>query len=235
MSFAGLTPSIVLRDIRRKLGAVAYDLELTDQEIMQVVYQATLPVFSKYFPYRYRVTVDMRDEIVAGKACYALPQEKGLEILGVSEILLSNNWNYNYGSYLSTGLNNPFSQQLANDFSSITQTRVTFNMIGTTHVEIYPRLTGTTQAIVTIKATHPKHLRSIKDSLREEFLKLAYLDVLMSIYPIRKRFETLNSPVGTINLFLDEVENAKSEREQLLEKFHENVLKSGDSPKIFIA
>ena len=88
--------------------------------------------------------------------------------------------------------------------------------------------------MITLKSTHPKHLRSIKDALREEFLKLAYLDVLESIYPIRKRFETLNSPVGNISLFMESVERAHDEREQLLQSFQENVLRSGDVPRIFI-
>ena len=234
MSFSGLTPSIVLRDIRRKLGAVAYDLELSDDEIMRVVFQITLPVFSKYFPYRYRVIIGPKDEIVGGKACYVLPQEKGMEIMGVSKVLVSNQWNYTYNSYLAAGMTNPYDSQLSNDFASITMPRVTWHTIGTTHIEIYPRLWGDYRAMITLKSTHPKHLRSIKDALREEFLKLAYLDVLESIYPIRKRFETLNSPVGTISLFMESVERAHDEREQLLQSFQENVLRSGDVPRIFI-
>ena len=198
MSFSGLTPSIVLRDIRRKLGAVAYDLELSDDEIMRVVFQITLPVFSKYFPYRYRVIIGPKDEIVGGKACYVLPQEKGMEIMGVSKVLVSNQWNYTYNSYLAAGMTNPYDSQLSNDFASITMPRVTWHTIGTTHIEIYPRLWGDYRAMITLKSTHPKHLRSIKDALREEFLKLAKEADISSLIPVLNIDAILNIDNSTV-------------------------------------
>lgn len=233
MAYAGLNPTIVIRHIRRQLGAIAYDLELSDEEMMQVVFQHTIPTFSKYFPYRFRVMVGPKDEVVAGKACYILPNEDNLEIMGISKVSLGNYYGYNYTSTMTQGFADPYNTQLFNDFVALTQTRVTWHYLAPNHVEIYPRIMDQNKALITVKAIHPKHLRSIKHSLREEFLQLAYLDVLESLYPIRKRFETLNSSYGSIQLFMDSVERAHDNREELLRKFQENVLKDSDAPRVF--
>ena len=233
MAYTGLNPTIVLRHIRRELGAIAYDLELSDEEIMQVVFQHTLPTFSVYFPYRYRVLVGPQDEIVAGKSCYLLPNEDNMEIIGISKVSVGDYYGYNYNSSMNAGMSNPMDNQVFNDFLSMTMTKTTWHYLAPNHIEIYPRIMGQSRALITVKAIHPKHLRSIKQSLREQFLKLAYLDVLESLYPIRKRFESLNSPYGNIQLFMDAVERAHDEREELLLKFQDNVLLDSDSPRIF--
>lgn len=233
MAYTGLNPTIVIRHIRRQLGAIAYDLELSDEEMMQVVFQHTLPVFSTYFPYRYRVLVGPKDEIVAGKACYLLPNEDNMEIVGISKVSLGNYYGYNYTSTMTQGLSNPYNNQIFNDFMSQTQTRVTWHYLPPNHIEIYPRILDQSKALITVKAIHPKHLRSIKQTLRDEFLKLAYLDVLESLYPIRKRFETLNSTYGNIQLFMDSVERAHDDREALINTFKENALRDSDAPRIF--
>jgi len=233
--YRGLTPTDVIRHIKRQIGAVVYDIELSDDEMMAVVFQHTIPTFSKYFPYRFRVLVTEKDEVVAGKSTYILPDIDGLEVMGISKVQVGEFYNLGYNSGLVQGFANPYDSQLFADFRSVTQTPVTSHFIAPNHIEIFPKLWLRRSAIVTVKAVHPKHLRTIKESLRDDFLHLALLDVLESLYPIRKKFENISSPYGSINLFLEQVERAHDEREQLLEKFHENVLRDSDAPKIFIA
>jgi len=234
MSYTGLTPTDVLRHIKRMIGSIVYDIELSDDEMMSVVFQHTLPVFSKYFPYRFRVLVSEKDEVVQGKACYLLPDIDNLEITGISKVSIGNFYNYTYNNGLIAGLSNPYDNQIYADFKSVTETPCTWHYLAPNHIEIFPKLWFKNRAVVTVKAVHPKHLRTIKQSLRDEFLHLALLDVLESLYPIRKRFENISSPYGSISLFLEQVERAHDEREQLLEKFHENSLRDSEAPKIFI-
>ena len=71
--------------------------------------------------------------------------------------------------------------------------------------------------------------------MREQFLKLALDDVLISLYPIRHRFDSLNTPYGQIQLFMDLVDNASSDRESLLDSWRENILRQDNAKKIWIS
>ena len=231
----GLTPTAVLRHIKKQIGAIPYEPELNDEDIMQIVFQTTLPVFSKYFPYRFRVIVQEKDAVVQSSNTYILPDIDGLNILGVSKVNVGAFYGYEYNSGMVAGRSNPYDNQILNDYRSMTQTPTTWHFIPPNHIEILPRLWIRSNAMVTLKAVHPKHLKTIKESLREEFLQLATYDVLEALYPFRKRFESISSPYGEIALFLDQVERAHDERAQLLEKFHDQSLRDADAPKLFIA
>jgi hypothetical protein len=89
--------------------------------------------------------------------------------------------------------------------------------------------------LIEVKAVHPDHLRTIPPNMREQFMKLALYDVLNSIYPIRHRFDNMNTPYGQIQLFIDLVDNAASEREALLSTFQENMLRASDAKRIWIS
>ena len=55
--YSGLTPTMVLRYINRMLGAAVQTIELSEEEIMRVVFQESLYTYSKFFPYRYRMVL----------------------------------------------------------------------------------------------------------------------------------------------------------------------------------
>lgn len=230
MAFTGMNPTEVLRYIHRSIGNLVYDIELTDEEIMNVVFQETLPTFSKYFPYMFRSLLSEKDEVVAGSCCYTIPNVDGLRVLGISKVYLGDYYNYNVN--LMPASSDPFEMQTFANYRSMTQTPVTWHFYAPNKVEIYPRLYLNMRGLVLIKAVHPRHLATIPTSLRDQFCQLALLDVLESLYPIRKRFENISSPYGNIQLFMDQVERAHEERLQLLEKFHENILNRGDAFRI---
>lgn len=234
MAYTGLTPTAVLRHIKKQIGAIPYQPELSDEEMMQIVFQTTLPVFSTYFPYRFRVLVREKDAVVQSSSTYILPNVDGVDIMGISDVNVGEFYGYSYNSGMVAGRSNPYDNQLINDYRSMTQTRVTWHFIAPNHVEILPRLWVKNDALVTVRARHPNHLRTIKESMREYFLQLATYDILEALYPYRKRFESLSSPYGEISLFLEQVERAHDERATLLEKFQEMSLKDAAARKIFI-
>jgi hypothetical protein len=45
----------------------------------------------------------------------------------------------------------------------------------------------------------------------------------------------MNTPYGQIQLFIDMVDNATSEREALLSSFQENMLRASDAKRIWIS
>lgn len=231
--FNGLTPTVVLRYLNRMLGAAVQELELSSEEMMRVVFQESLPTFSKYFPYRYKEVLKVEDSLGAPyENTYKIPNEDKLEIIGIGRVLLDN-MNQFGGSLLPLS-NDPFASQLLNDYLSATITPTTFNFQAPNLVTIYPKIYRNTGALIEVKACHPEHLRTIPINMRDEFLNLCLYDVLLSLYPIRHRFASLQTTYGNLDLFIDMVDSAKDDKAALLEKWRENVLKQANTKKIWV-
>lgn len=231
-----ITPSVVLRHLRRKLGALLQTLELTDEQMMTTFFQTTLPEFSKYFPFKYRVVLSEKDRIKTKEYAqlYKIPNKDNLQIIN-----LHNMWNMNSTSYVTSPAVlsfyvDPFSQQLLSDQLSATTTPSTWEFVAPDMVNIKPVYLGS-DTLIEVKAVHPKHLRTVPIGLKEALLQLATLDVLESLWPLRARIQSMQSPFGQIELFMSQVESASSERQQLLDKFSEQVLRSANAKKIWIA
>ena len=54
---SGLNCTDCIRYIHRMLGHSMQEIELSDDEIMRIVFQESLPTYSKYFPYRFKETL----------------------------------------------------------------------------------------------------------------------------------------------------------------------------------
>jgi len=233
MSYTGLTPTQSLRYINRNLGAVLQELELTDEEMMRVLFQETLPTYSKYFPYKYRMQVGNADFIQGSLNTYEIPNTDNLEIIGIHKVFISNM--AQFGSTMIPLSYNPFETQVFNDYVSMTVTPVTWTYIPPNQVTVFPKIVNYQSAILEVKAVHPKHLKTIPMNMREDFLRLALLDVLVSLYPLRKRFETFSTPYGSLQPFMEMVERSIDERRELLERFGNLTLKDSNAKRIFIA
>ena len=231
---SGLNCTDVIRYLHRLLGASLQEIELSDDEMMRIVFQESLPTYSKFFPYRYKLTITQDDSIGGGYTnVYKIPNKDRLEIIGVSRMWL-NNMN-SYGGSRFPVVNDPFETQLLMDHMSRTVTPQTFDYEAPDIVTIKPKIYNLKSALIEVKTIHPKHLRTIPMNMRDEFLKLCGLDVLVSLYPIRKRFENMTTVYGSIQLFLDQVDSAAGERTDLLEKWRQEYLKDSQTKKIWIA
>jgi hypothetical protein len=233
MAYSGLNPTIVLRYLNRMLGTVLQELEINEEEMMRVVFQESLPTYSKFFPYKYFSYVSQQDLVPGIRNTYKLPKRDRLEIIGIHKIFISNMTQF--GSTMIPMSYNPFETQVFNDYVSMTVTPTTFRYIAPDEIEIYPKVVGYQQAVLEVKAVHPEHLRTIAMNMRDEFLKLCLYDVLLSVYPLRHRFETLTTPYGAIAPFMDMVDNAKEDKRELLENWRNLMLKAADAKRIFWA
>ena len=232
MAYSGLTPTTVLRYLNRMLGTLVQEVEIDQEGLMRIVYQETLQTYSKFFPYLYKVRLTHRDLIEGKTSSYRQPRSEILEINGIGRVWVSNLTRY--GSTMVPLTMNPFAGQIFEDAMSMTLTPQTFRYEPPYTLDIYPRLVGKTEATVEVKAVHPYHLKTIHISMRDEFLRMALLDVLVSLYPIRHRFENLTTPYGQIMPFFDMVDRAGEEREQLIEQWRSKALRTGTRQKIFV-
>ena len=233
MAYSGITPTTVLRYLNRMLGTVLQELELSEEEMMRVVFQESLPTFSKYFPYKYYVNISPDDHVDSTLNTYRLPKKDRLEIIGIHKVFVSNM--VQYGSTMIPISHNPFENQVFNDYLSMTTTPVTFRYLPPYELTIFPKIINYQYATLEIKAVHPYHLKTVPVNMRQDFLDLCLNDVLISIYPLRHRFESFNTPYGTMQPFMEMVDNAKPNRDALIERFERFFLKDSKAKRIFIA
>lgn len=233
MAYTGLTPTQVMRFINRNLGAALQELELSEEEMMRVVFQETLPTFSKFFPYKYRLQVGNAQFVQGSLNTYEIPNSDNLEIIGIHKVFISNM--AQFGSTMIPLSYNPFETQIFNDYVSMTVTPVTWTYIPPNQVTVFPKIVNYQTAILEVKAVHPRHMKTVPMNMRDEFLKLTLLDVLVSLYPLRKRFETMTTPYGTLQPFMEMVERSIDDRKELLERFSNLMLKDSNAKRIFIA
>ena len=232
--YSGITPTMTLRYIKRMLGSSVQAIELTDEEIMQVVFQESLLTYSKFFPYVFRETITESDSIGGGYSnVYRIPNIDKLEIIGIHNVWLDNM--NQFGGSLLPLINNPVETQLLNDALSATLTPTTFTYEAPNLVTIRPKIWHLGAAMIAVKAIHPRHLKTIPIAMRDEWLRLCLDDVLISLYPIRHRFENYTTPYGSLQPFFELVDNAAADKENLLEKWRSDFLKSSTTKKIWIA
>jgi hypothetical protein len=76
-----------------------------------------------------------------------------------------------------------------------------------------------TKVVLELGFQHDKSLITIPESASESFFKLALLDVMDNLYPTVKQYSEIQTAIGTINLRLDEWQNASDKRDELLREW----------------
>jgi len=236
-----LNTTKVIRYIEMHLGYRFSQLEITHEEILDLIDMETLITFSKYFPYQGEpINIDCnKDKVEGHNNIYYIDSET--EILNVNKMIP----NAILGPYtlvtdLGINLNpsiysNPIAAQLDMDLYSTTKNPVTFRFIHPNKIEVTPMTANFNNFTITVNRVHPNHFGTIPNLLRTEFLTLALYDVQIMLYKIRSRFQNIQTTFGEMNLMLDDLSNASSARQELIEKFHANILKNPTRKKLIIA
>jgi len=230
-----MNPTTVLKTIKRKIGASRRPIPLSDEDIMDTIFEDTLPVFSNYFPLFIPFTVKASQYKVKDQVgVYFIDIGDELDILGISKIFKTES-QIALQPRMQHHRDDLFSMQAMSDLVSATYVPETFKFIPPNKVEVFPKYINDTDFMLELKLVHPRHLTTIPLSLREEFLKLAEYDVKISLYAILKHDNNLNTAFGTIDLKLEDLENAEDKRESLIETWDTKYLKEPNRKKIFIA
>lgn len=239
-----LTSTKILRYIEKKLGYKFNELELDHNDIIENIKEETLPLFSKYFPFQVKHTLNTVTDLVDGESnIFNIDNEYGLEIINVSRLISSGSSSLGYmGEGVTAPMhpvaiscnNDPFMGQFTSDLSSIGRNPTTFRFIYPNKLEILPSTFGNTNIAVMLNCVHPDHFGTIPMNLQEFFLKLALYDTQEALYHIRHRIVNLQTSYGSIELFIDELQSASDKREELIEKFTQSYSKTAHRKKIFI-
>lgn len=234
-----LNSTEVIQYIEKNLGFQLTDLELTHDEIINNIRKDSLRTFSKYFPNTERVRVGKEDLVEGYQNMYYLNTET--DCVNVNRVIHSSLLGANavtdmlHPTAMAMMYGDPISRQLESDVVSTTKNPVTFVYYHPNKVEITPMTYATDHFIVVCNTIHADHFGTIPENLREVFLDLCLYDTQMSLYAIRSRFNNLQTTFGSIELFLDELREARDRRKELIEVMYRDSIKSARRKKIIIA
>lgn len=228
-----LNTTYLLQYLEKKLGYKFNELEINSDDIINTVWSETLPEFSKFFPYQTRLLLQQKDAVNNSRNLYFL--NTPYEIININRII-TNDYVYSDTNPLTRveTMADPFTRQNVVDMYSSIRNPITWRFIYPNKVEIMPALVFIDNVLVMLNVVHPKHLGTIPINLQDEFLNLALLDVKDSLYQIRHRFSNLQTPYGSLELFIEDLQDAADKRKDLLENWRRNFYKQSNRKKIFI-
>lgn len=223
--------SNIVTRIKLKLGLlnISTPIENLDETIVTIIKDITIPVFSVYYPAKDSLILNTYDLELLEKAAlyekYLLPEFNTRKLLYVFDVrydtsVLSGLGYYGGGMPLLQG--NLINQMmLANAGTSLMNQmipKLTFKFEAPRTLYIYNAYSSS-KVVIDLGFEHDKSLASIPETCREDFLKLALLDVKENLYPTMKQYTEINTAIGNINLKLDDWANAEDQRRELIEKW----------------
>lgn len=230
-----LNSTRIIRYIEKHLGYKFMDLELSPDDIIEDIREYTLKTYSKYFPYIVPADVIDSERVEVDKCNKLYIDSKGLNILSINRLITGNYEYVDPSIILRTPIPRDIFAATTNmDMNSMIQNPVTFRFYPPNTIEIYPSVMASTNSVVYLNCVHPKHFGTIPDNMEEQFLKLALLDVKSSLYEIRHRFANLETPYGNIELFIDDLQEAESKKEELLEVWRKLSHKQSNRKRLYI-
>lgn len=235
-----ITMSSSLNHIYRKLGLSLMPSPLLAEHYEKMILEESLPTFSTYYPYLYKVMVypDQHQVPMENGKFYLIPEDENIEIIGVKEYYRAGlNDEFFIDSLQYTRTQNPYdvmAVQSLHNVASATTMPDTFLYYSPNIIEIFPKSTRqVAKLIVTTKAVHPAHLMTIPSTLREQWNKLIEYDAKISAYELLKNVDGAQTPFGNIDLKVDRWADAEDKRDQLLELWHSKAIREPNRKKIY--
>ena len=145
----------VLNTIKRKLGSTHFVLPLSDDNIVEIIKNDTIPTFSSFFPYLKNIRLTNDHKIAEG--VYQIPLEE-FNVFGVMKVYpLFTGFDdpryngYNYPKDLFTTI-------IGNDLGNMASQPLTFMFTPPNTIEIFPKYYNQNYIDVQIKTVHPDDL-----------------------------------------------------------------------------
>ena len=214
-----------------KLGLlnISTPFENLDETIITILNEITIPVFSVYYPVKESLTIKTYDlellEKTANCEKYLLPEFKARKLLYVFDV------NYDasvlsglgyYGSAMPLLQGNLINQTMLSNAGAQLMShmipKMTFKFEAPRTLYIYNAYSSS-KIVIDLGFEHDKSLASIPETCREEFFKLALIDVKENLYPTLKQYTEINTAIGNINLKIDDWANAEDARRDLIDKW----------------
>lgn len=230
-----LNQNKVVKYIKDNLAFPFMTIEIDDDKIIEYFTEYTLNEFSRYVPYEKKLNIDttIDNNKVPGRANeFYIYDDEGLEILNVKDLVFdaSDHYFFNHPIMgpMSHGELNEWALQteLANRARTFSDWNRTWEFRHPNVIRISPVMTLPERVLVEYETVQPKDLRGIPNEFQTLFCRFALADIKLILGRIRKRYGegTLNTPFGEIPLSAEIYDEAREERDKILEKLEDKLV-----------
>lgn len=223
-----LTMSHVIDRVMAEMGASGGRVELLERDAAQVILSRTLPEYSKYFPYEHTEELGPRSAVPGRPGFYYIACP--LTILGCSRIVPGSSRPalgsgmagaaYSDGQDVFpsgvTSLSSYSDVMMYADAAALTSLPATAIFHPPRLLEIQPR-GDYVCSLVVLNCIHPDTLHTIGWSMADRFVELATYDVMIATRAILRRFSSIQTVYGEIQLNLEDMDAARDQRRDLVE------------------
>ena len=245
----GMNPNLILNKVKRKLGVSTFKLPFNDDELIQILFEDTLPTFSKYFPRYVTLPIDLNNCRTAkyrvadkakyyGRLAYHMKDEldkfgSEIIILDIEDVDFYNNDQSDFISYEEQLRGQSPYDIVTNSFGRSTVAAM-LNVEPIVFFEspdvIILDEKGLAQIhgdliFVTFLIMHSGDLSTINISYIDYLTKIYKLDLQIALYATLKHMDKIDTTFGEIDLKIDDWQDAESRRDELTEDWNLKFLK----------
>jgi hypothetical protein len=235
---------MLVNHIKARLGVTHRQVELSDEAIIQCLQEETLKTLSVYHPFFCQTVLNLKDnEVMPMSNTYFLPERLGddFDIVGVEVVIpvstgaAANNMFYiPAGSDIQSIVSSLAATRLANTLSAATINPETYTFISPNMLRLYNNYSMSSVMLI-VRTTHKRDFSTFPFGMLEMIKDLAFYDVAMDIYSIRKYFSNIQTLFAQINLDTEMLSSIPDKRTELIEKMRTRQLRFSNTRKLFIA
>lgn len=219
--------------IKLSLGLIGISLpfENIDEIITTILNEITIPTFSIFSPYNSSLYLNVNDltilERQASHIKFLLPDFLDKKVIYLHKVTYNetdpSGMSIYYGApFYSNGIYN--SLMMANASNQMMRPIVpvlSFKFEAPRTVYLY-NVIASSSLKFDLGFEHDTSLATIPESCKESFLSLAICDVKANLYPTIKHYNEINTAIGTINLKIDDWNDAINERKDLIKEWEQS-------------
>jgi hypothetical protein len=224
--------SFIIERLKEELGLPFQVLERSDEEIEEYLKKNTVKKFSKFFPTKYRITLEtsVSDVQVPNRQSeFYVVDPDDRTILSIIDFIPT------FGTKLLTGhpVMGAFSYNAIPEYAlavNAANTTELFSIYNYTHefmapniIRISPIFNG--QAVIEYERSIDPELSDIHPELEDDFTELCIAMFFQQIGRIRRRYSNINTPFGDIQLNAEEIfSEGETRYNELMEKFNNGTI-----------
>lgn len=236
--------SMLLDHVKSRLGVSHRHIEFLDEALIKCLEQTTLQTLSVYCPFYCSMVINLKEsEVIPNMNTYFVPETLGddFNVMGVEYVMpVSTGQSSTSLFYMPMGgdlqgiISSLAMTKLANGLLSATINPQTHQFIAPNMVRLFANSTMT-NAMMIARTTHKKDFSTFPFGMLETIKNLAFYDVAMDIYSVRKYFSNVQTLFAQIQLDMDMYNSIPDKRDELIEKLRTRQLRFSNTKKIFIA
>lgn len=227
-----LNPISLLNKAKRRLGVKSMILPFEDDELLDILYEETLPTFSIYFPryFRYIVNIDnlrKADNVndISRRYFLNLDELKNIQIIDIEDITpVELPLEYYYAPGSSGGSLDAFGMMADMHAESVIESMLHIPAIckfEPPNVLLIDNFSYSNRGQMELKLliVHAKDLSTIQYAQRDMLFELFKLDLQIALYAELKHYDKIDTTFGQIDLKIDDWSDAENKRDELVKNW----------------